>query len=395
MGMCVVKISLILFGVQLSGANPYPETFLTTPELIKFWGYPAETHKVLTRDGYILTMHRIPFGRHQSSPKNATQRPVFYLQHPLMGSSSDWVINLPNQSLGFMLADHGYDVWLGNVRGNTYSQSHATLSKNSKEFWDFSIDEHALYDFPAMIEYVLKETNHSQLFYVGHSQGTMMAFAGLSNNTQLQTKIKINFALAPITRIRHVDKNIVNLAFGIKNIKAVFDRLGTRDIASSSASARKAIDDLCKSLPNVCVYLNSIKNNQIGGSSPYLNISRLPVYFTHAPSGTSAKNFLHRLQLVNSGKFCKYDYGECDNLKVYGSQTPPTYDVSKVDVPTVVFSGSKDSLSTPDDVQWTLSKLPNVMKNFTIDGYNHGCFLIATNTGSAINKRIMDIVDQL
>ena len=68
----------------------------------------------------------------------------------------------------------GYDVWLGNTRGNTYSKNHVHLDPCSScaEFWDFGFHEAGREDLTASIDLVLDTTHEESLYYVGHSQGT-------------------------------------------------------------------------------------------------------------------------------------------------------------------------------------------------------------------------------
>lgn len=61
------------------------------------YGYDAEEHKVVTRDGYKLTVHRIPST--PSSPPSPG-KPVVFLQHGIFGSSDHWVMLGPEKDLG-------------------------------------------------------------------------------------------------------------------------------------------------------------------------------------------------------------------------------------------------------------------------------------------------------
>jgi lysosomal acid lipase/cholesteryl ester hydrolase len=74
----------------------------------------------------------------------------------------------------FVAARAGYDVWLGNSRGNTFSNKHTTLDPDhdAEKYWDFSWYEMGMFDQPANIDYIRKKTGDQKIAYIGHSQGT-------------------------------------------------------------------------------------------------------------------------------------------------------------------------------------------------------------------------------
>lgn len=183
-------------------------------------GYPVEEFKVTTDDGYVLTLFRIPHGVKNNSDPYTRREPVF-IQHGLMSSAMDFLVTGPDRALGFVMADAGYDVWLGNTRGSTYSRDHSYLSPEAKQYWQFSWHEIGERDLPKMINYVLKKTKYKKLHYIGHSQGTTSYFVMCAMKPAMQEKIKTMNALAPIAFMGNLRSPIVRYLAPMSNSLAV------------------------------------------------------------------------------------------------------------------------------------------------------------------------------
>jgi pimeloyl-ACP methyl ester carboxylesterase len=111
---------------------------------------------------------------------------------------------------------------MGNFRGNTYSKKHIQLSPGSHAFWRFSWDEMAHKDLPAMINYVLATTQQTQLNYVGHSMGTMTAFAEFSADATMRAKIKNFFGLGPVASLGHIQGFIKSISKYLNELEVNF-----------------------------------------------------------------------------------------------------------------------------------------------------------------------------
>lgn len=105
--------------------------------MITSFGYPLETYSNLeTEDGYILDMQRIPHGKLDYDKANEKREPILLL-HPMLTSGEMYTFG--EQSIAFMLADLGYDVWIPNFRGSLYSRKHKHLPiQYNSTYWDYS-----------------------------------------------------------------------------------------------------------------------------------------------------------------------------------------------------------------------------------------------------------------
>jgi len=371
------------------GLECLPEQFLNVSQIIEYYNYPCENHEVQTEDGYILSLQRIPHGRKMVARKNE----VVVLQHGFIDSATTWVMNPPHQSLAYILADHGYDVWLFNSRGNGYSDGHVNYTIKNKEFWKFSFEEMARYDLVASINYVLNITSLPQVHYIGHSQGTMIGFIEFSRNLDLGKKVKRFYALAPVATIGSIKGVMKLLSHFTPEIELFFKIFGVKrflpnnwvfKVLGDTICATQLLNKFCK-LPIFLI---------CGFDTSNLNNTRIPVYITHTPAGTSVKDALHFTQLIKSNKFRQYDYGSKNNMKRYKQSTPPDYDITGLKTPVALFSATNDWLADPTDINnYLLPHINNtVVYHKIIPAWNHLDFVWGEDANKLIYQEILKLM---
>jgi lysosomal acid lipase/cholesteryl ester hydrolase len=387
---------VFLLAIALAFTTAYdPEENMTAPEIIEYWGYPVEIVDATTSDGYILTMHRIPYGK-QSGPAPAGQpKPVVFMQHGLEASSSNWITNLPNESAGFIFADAGYDVWLGNMRGNMYSINHQTLDPTSHAFWQFSFDEMVQYDLDAMIDTVLNRTGQTSVYYIGHSQGTLTMFSKLSRDQTFHKKIRKFFALAPVGEVKYIQGLLAFLAKWLYyTVDVLYSILGAGEFLPNNWFVKLIADDVCSdtAIEGLC---DNIMFLMTGPESSQLNVTRTPVYLAHVPAGTSTKNILHWAQMVRDGQLQEYDYGKRENMEHYGQPTPPLYDVSADDDQIYLYWSEADWLADGKDIQdYLLQQLPvnSLAQNTQLIDFNHMDFVWGLRAADEVYQPILSTI---
>ncbi|CAL5377433.1 unnamed protein product [Camellia sinensis] len=337
--------------------------------LIERYGHPCSEHEVQTKDGYILGLQRVSS---RAKILREQKGPPVLLLHGLFMSGDAWFLDSVNQSLGYILADHGFDVWAGSVRATRWSHGHVSLSEKDKEFWDWSWEELALHDLPAMLRYVNKISN-SKVFVVGHSQGTIMSLAAFTEPDI--TKMVMGAALlCPITYLEHVSAPFV-LRLVSMHLDQVVLALGIHQLNFKSELGAQILDFVCDDGRVDC---NDLLTS-ITGINCCINISRIDFYLEYEPHPSSSKNLNHLFQMIRKGTFAKYDYGKLKNIKRYGQFKPPKFDLSRIPIslPLWIGYGGNDALADMTDLLHTLKELQSDPELLYLENYGHVDFLLS------------------
>lgn len=290
-----------------------------------------------------------------------------------------------DHSLPFMLSNNNFDVFLYDSRGTNNNNRNSSVELDplkAHKFWDFSLDEQSLIDLPLLIDFVLLKTNSQKLVYVGYSQSTFFLFSLMATVPEYSNKVAAFVAMAPVCYVSHLRGLTLPLLAPVASL--------TPEFIHHSFIPQPIIDIVDSLLKYLCLHQNLSKlicgtiTDGIGG---YGVGQHKPEFYSKFFKSTSLKTIKHFLQLYIGQRYGMYDHGPFGNLKKYGRLEAPAYDLRKVRSDRILmFRGSSDFLSTPEDQQRLVKELgvkPHLDK--VLAKYNHFDFIDGGNLIKDVN----------
>jgi len=334
-------------------------------------GCNCDVYEAITKDGFVLIIQNIYPSKITQQEKN--QRTAVILQHGLLQNSEVFVTN-EEHSLAFYLANLGYDVWLGNNRGNS---RHVDLEDSCEEYWDWSLDDLAKFDFPTIVEFVISKISHSRVVYVGHSQGYAQAFAGVCLNPQLASKLKLLVGLAPPVFVRSPSNFALNWMKSASS-DTYFGFFGK----TMFIPALKWIQNILPA--NVfCILAYGMFNYLFDWGDSQWNKSRKFKYFQCTPTLTSSKLIFHWFKILKAGQLV----GFSDSKEDEQCYSPD----NEIVCPIALFYGDKDSVVDADRLLASSSK-HNIQAAIKFEGFEHMDLIWAKNAHEKVYPHLHHVI---
>lgn len=192
-----------------------------------------------------------------------------------------------------------------------------------------------------------------------------------------QHKIELFVALAPIVRMDKIQSSMMVQVSKIPTsiLEGTIQTLHVWDLLPRTW-ASKEYGKFCHQFQSLCQAIAQAEDFDPAVD----NAERLEDDQSHTPSGTGWRCLLHYAQVINSGEFKRYDYGEQKNMVTYGQPTPPMYDLSEITIPVAIYHGDVDDLADPWDVAWLINKEESKLNTVVYSHMyhlGHGSFLLA------------------
>ncbi|PJZ69420.1 hydrolase [Leptospira perolatii] len=319
-----------------------------------------EVHFARTKDGWNIALHR-----------HIPQQPIQELAPVIVVhgiATNKFVADLDKRhSLPYFLKLRGFEVFAVSLRG-----AGSSYHESNSGYEDFTFDDLAKYDVPAIIEKVMAITGKPRINWVGHSMGAMIMYAymGICKKEDKQ-KIACFVAMGGPGNLNHLGLSLIGLLSRFPRARKVLDlKFGASMLAPVAGEIFTPVDEMLYNPKATSgktvkkVMKNAIENISEGVIEQFMS-------WIETKRMTSLNGF--------------YDYIE--NQK-------------EITVPSFFIAGAKDAIGTPETVRFVYERAKAKVKKFYVvskengssEDYGHGCLLLAEKAEDDLFPKIEEFL---
>lgn len=385
-----------------------PDGSKSLAALVASHGLRLLEYRVVSDDGYVVTLHRVVSPDYDPLLYSLFRKPVIIFHgvltdtaiyfmsepaskaaHPQNGSCSD--------NFGVcLLATGRYDLWMPNARGSRYSREHLRYTDKDARFWAYSWEHIALHDLSAIIDFVVHSTGHKTVAYIGYSQGASTLFALMSMRPSYSHIVQPFICWAPGVYLSQA-KTVVRAV--LKASRGLVTRVPGEYVPSASFINPMLQFAACQH--SIGRALCSLALQLIFGPTEHLNVTRIPTYFHFVPSAISNWQVAHYTQIGAKGEFTRFDYGQpAKNYQAYGLPYAPLWPLWRISPrqKQVVMYGRTDWFVDRSDARKLIRRLRSY--GLDTDGYevpsptwNHIDFFMGRGAGRLLYPEVIRYLD--
>jgi len=407
-------------------------------ELILRSGFKYELYEAVADDGYITILTRLI---NPLADRTQLRQPPLLLEHGgiidpsayLVASSiqhfpekwprspEDGPIRSWNRSIGFVLANNGFDLWMAETRGSNDAskkrvrtkavvsflegknqQKNMTFAENvrmlieSWDYWSFSQDDIIAHELKSHIDTVMKVTGSPKVHLMTYSLSTPTSLAFLGSRPDYAKHIQGYVSMAPIISGEGVSGFV---RFGFETFCPLLpNELGT--MVLSDLLLTQPVRDLmilAGRPPEVRYSVHkAVISLLMGASAKYETMMDLN-FLGHIMRGLSFKELKQMCQHMRANRLQKFDYGPVRNQVLYGQPKPPEYDLSNIGVRDwIIVAAANDALSTPQVVDHLIKIVnPKPIARIEVAGFSHADLFAGWDNDKYVNLPILHYFEQM
>lgn len=236
----------------------------------------------------------------------------------------------------------------------------------------------------------MAETGAPSLTYIGFSQGTAQAFAGLSVNSDLNKKINLFIAMAPATTPKGLKHPLID-AFVKATPSVIYLMFGRKTPLKLALFWQRII-----SPPLFVKVIDASVLFLFGWTGRNMTADQKTVSYQHLYSLTSVKSLVHWFQIIRTGQFQMYDEMPSrlpyHTVNAVADHIPPRFPTLQIQTPIAIFYGRSDSLV---DFNVLSADLPSPLVYVkSIEKWEHLDFLWAEDIEKIVYPDILKLLRQ-